>query len=577
MKIRFSWRAQLIVVIEAVLILFMMAILWYINICLFPLLLHYNEENQLQTLQYVADELEDRCNDMESLSAEILTHQVVQKFYRGDYGMDKEGVLLRQDIVKELDRQLQNNSMLYSIIVRTSDGAEVRAEKTSTYNSAGNTWSLAGGEGKWSLTEKPARTADSSMQEYLFNFDNFYQGFGKGVQIRLNIDESAVREIYSGFLENGESDILICDQNGLVLSCSNPEEIGSVFQEIVERAQASTQGEGGSFVIQNSVQVIYLTIPQLNWIVLERMPVASFKQDIDNVRNILIWLLLFSTIILNLFIFFMMKKMLLPLQNLTYAMHQVQRGKMGYQILAEYHNEFDEIVETFNSMSKSIPELVEQNRVKEEQKQRYALSALRAQINPHFLFNTINTIKWMAISQQAMNIKAALDKLLILLRPLFKDTAEEITLQEELEYTANYISLVNLRFGGNIDLTADIPDKLLVQKVPSFILQPVIENCVEHGFQGDYRQAEINVGCEESTGCFVLAVQDNGKGISDERIAQIRQKLETEEQMVQNGDKLGLANVNLRIRLKYGKDYGVSLTHGKNGGTLILIKLPQIQ
>ena len=82
MKIRFSWRAQLIVVIEAVLILFMMAILWYINICLFPLLLHYNEENQLQTLQYVADELEDRCNDMESLSAEILTHQVVQKFYQ---------------------------------------------------------------------------------------------------------------------------------------------------------------------------------------------------------------------------------------------------------------------------------------------------------------------------------------------------------------------------------------------------------------------------------------------------------------------------------------------------------------
>lgn len=224
----------------------------------------------------------------------------------------------------------------------------------------------------------------------------------------------------------------------------------------------------------------------------------------------------------------------------------------------------------------SIPELVEQNRIQEEQKQQYALSALRAQINPHFLFNTINTIKWMAISQQAMHIKSALDRLLILLRPLFKDTTDETTLQEELEYVENYISLVNLRFAGNVVMTADIPERLRAQKIPCFILQPVIENCMEHGFQRDYRQAEIVVSCEESGGDLILTVQDDGKGITDEKIAEIHRKLDAPGQMLQNGNKLGLANVNLRIRLKYGQDYGIRLEHGQAGGTAVRIKIPRI-
>ena len=566
MKIRISWRAQLMLMIESILALLTIVMVWYINSYLFGMLLRYNEDNQMQTLQYIGEKISGECAAMETLSATILTTESVQELSGGEDEMDKAGILLRQEIVGELDRHLNSQPLLHSIEIRTSGGAEVRTESNYTSNLHKTAVALENGQDKWSLASMPVRGQAGNQQAYYLCMSNTYRVAGGTVQIVLSLDGQEMQQIYADFVQSGETEIVLCSQDGVILSSQNEEEIGTVFEVLPAYAQEEAQG---SFVFQDQMQVVYLTIPGLGWIVAERMPVAHFRRDINEVRNILIWLLAITMVVLNFLLHFALKRALLPLQDLGYAMRRVQAGKIGYQIRTVYHNEFDEIVATFNSMSQSIPELV-------EQRQKYALSALRAQINPHFLFNTINTIKWMAVSQHVPQIKSALDKLLILMRPLFKENDEEIPLKEELEYVSNYVSLVNLRFGGNVRMTADVPERLLSRKVPRFILQPVMENCIEHGFRGDYSRAEVTVGCEETASGLILTVQDNGRGIPEEKIAEVMQKLETPDNLLQNGDKLGLANVSQRIRMKYGKSYGLSITRGETGGTVVTLKLPRI-
>ena len=574
MKIHHSWRLQLFVFVEVVLALLAAALLWYINTCLFDLLLRYNEENQMKTLQYVEGEMSAECARVEELSGALLANQEVQKFFSGSYGMDKEGVLLRREIIQNLDSQMQSNSALHSIAIRTSDGAEIHNESNYTLNSAGQTWKLSGGQDKWCFREMPVRLGKNAAPAYLLSYTATYQSLRRELQITLSLDERKIRSIYQGFLEDGQSAFFICDQKGMIITASSPEKTGTDAGELLAQMEDPQQG---SFIFGNRDQVVYLSMPGLGWVIVKQMPVEHFRRDIDHVQTILIWVLVVSVLVLNLLLFFGVKQLSRPLQSLKYAMRQVQDGRLGYQIGEVYRNEFDDITRTFNDMSSSISALVRQNRIKEEQKQLYALSALRAQINPHFLFNTINTIKWMAISQQATHIKSALDRLLVLLRPLFKETTDEITLQEELEYVSNYICLVNLRFGGNITIAVNIPQELLARKIPCFILQPMIENSISHGFQGDYSQAAIAVSCEEQEDCLLLTVHDNGSGIPEERLSKLRSRLENPEPMLQNGDKLGLPNVNLRIQLKYGREYGVTLASDGLHGTDVHLRLPRIE
>lgn len=572
MKVRISWKAKLILVIEAILIILMVVLLWYINSHLFQLLFRYNKENQLKTLRYISGELSGDYVTMQTLTSSIFTNTDVNDFYMEGYGMDRTSILVRQKVVSYLNQQLHNYPDIYSIFIQTDNGQiGVEADYTYFYLNPGNT-SMEDAK-KWSLNEIPQHSDRQKEKGFLITYSKTYQYQGEKVTIVLNFYEKAIRDNYTSVIQSGDADILLCDTTGRILSSSGSD-IGTVFEPFERQVKGGSQG---SFIVDDTTQVIYLAVPNMGWFIVEKMTIEQFNKDIDGVRKTLTYLLILSMLFINLFLYLSMKRLLHPMKTLTKAMRQIRDGKVGYQIDAVYHNEFDDIIQTFNAMSQSTAQLIEQNRLKEEQKQRYALSALRAQINPHFMFNTINTIKWMAIAQKAEHIKSALDMLQQLIRPLFRENTGEITLQEELDYVSNYINLINLRFGGNMEMCVDIPEESYQQKIPSFIIQPIIENCVEHGFHGNYSVAKIWISCEITGRDFYLIIQDNGGGIPEDKLAEIRRKLDATDTMLQNGEKLGLANVNLRIRLKYGNDYGITLEQGTGGGTRVLVKLPQIE
>ena len=558
-----SWRAHLILICESVLVIFAIVMVLYINSCLFQMLLENNEANQLKTLQYIKQEILDECASMENVSASIILSQNVKRFSHDSHGMDRDGILLRRDIVQELDKYLSNWPILHSISVRNASGAEVRTENNYTYNVFHGTESPNYAVDYWQLISLPAHSRQIEQFISLLSFTHTYHLFEGQVQIVLNIAENSFADLYSGFVEDSAMEIFLCKTDGQILSSTNSNEIGTTF-DLTDQLNDNQ----GTIVHGNDI-LVYLTIPKLDWIVIERMPVTVFRRDIIRMRTILFWLLVGSMLILNVLLSFAIKRFLEPLRNLEYAMLRIQEGKIGYQIQEIYNNEFDTIIQTFNYMSQSIPKLV-------EQRQKYELSALRAQINPHFLFNTITTIKMMAVAQNAPHIKSALDKLVVLLRPLFKETNEETTLKEELDYTENYISLINLRFGGNVIFTSDVPDRLLSRRVPRLILQPIIENSIEHGFCGDYSRANITISCDETSLGMELTIQDNGIGIPEEKMAELQQQINSDDTVLSSGNKVGLKNVNHRIKVRYGDPYGISLAQNPLGGAIVIIKVPRI-
>lgn len=569
MKIRITWRAQLIIFIEVTLCLLIGVIVWYINSYLFGRMLQSTEDNRLKTFQRMTEEISLCRDEMEDLANTIFINSKIHEFCSESYGMDAIGVVLRKDSLDYLSQLLRSNKLLHSILIRTSDGYELGAERNYTYNSSGAAWSDPGENGKWSLQKIPAHVPSQKDGTAVVSLPFVYTLEDKKVEIVMNLSEVQFRRLYSDLSEKDTPELFLCDPDGKIISSSGVE-LGTHFRAF---NQQNPQDQQGGFVFDDR-QIIYDAPPGLGLVIVEQIPLEELYREIDELQAILVWLLLGSFFCINLFLFFMMKKMLAPLRTLIDAMGMVQRGQVGYQIHEVYHNEFGDIIGNFNQMSGSISSLIERNHKSEEQKLFYALSALRAQINPHFLFNTINMIKWMAIALQADHIKSALDKLMILLRPLFKDNVDEVTLKEELEYTGNYIDLVNLRFGGNVELSVLLSPEQLQQKVPYFILQPIIENCVKHGFQQDYSQAKIEISCREGTDWLELSVQDNGKGISDEKIAAFEEKLD--EAILQNGDRLGLRNVHMRIRLKYGAPYGLRIQKNASGGATVIVKLLRI-
>lgn len=569
MKMRISWRVQFIVFIEVTLCLLMAAVLWYIDSLVFQMLFRYTEDSQLQTFKRIESEITACRKEIEELSNAVFINSDIYDFYSEPRFEDTEGVLARREAVSFLNQQLFMNPMLHSIFVRTADGCEIGVERAYIHNSYKQYDWPTGSGGVWSANKLPPRPANNNTGDNVVSLSSIYKSDAKSVEIIINLSAVGFRSLYSEFANGVSSKLFICNKSGEIISSSSLTEPGEMFEPFNNTMLENPQG---SFVFENSTQIVYSSFSGQDWILVEQIPLDQFHKEINELKLKLVWLLILSLLVCGLFIFFAIKKMFSPLRVLVAAMWRLQNGDISYRITKIYNNEFGDIINTFNSMSGGIEDLMEKNRITEEQKLDYAMSALRAQINPHFLFNTINMIKWMAISQKANHIKSALDMLMILLRPLFKENIDEVPLSEEIEYAKNYIGLVNLRFGGNMEMETELSKELLDTPVPCFILQPIIENCVRHGFMQDYSQAKIEISGIKDDGGFRLIISDNGKGISEEAAAEIQSKLDTA--VIKNGDRLGLSNVHMRIKLKYGEGFGVSIRQAETGGTAVIVKLP---
>jgi two-component system sensor histidine kinase YesM len=248
------------------------------------------------------------------------------------------------------------------------------------------------------------------------------------------------------------------------------------------------------------------------------------------------------------------------------------------------NDEIGSLGETVIDMETRINDLFDKLRGESEVRERYHFQALRAQINPHFLFNTLNTIRWMALIRKADNIADAVSALVKMLEYSISGKRELVALREELDMIRNYMYIQNYRYGEDYKVSIDIPEELGEYRIIKFILQPIVENAFLHAFKNVSWKKTIRIAGHAEEDCLKLYVRDNGAGVDSRRVDEINEGLNREDRQIdqqidQKIDQketagIGLFNVHERIRVEYGEGFGLRFKSVIGEGTEVEYTLP---
>ena len=233
----------------------------------------------------------------------------------------------------------------------------------------------------------------------------------------------------------------------------------------------------------------------------------------------------------------------------------------------------------FNTMLKRLDQLIQKNYIQQLEKKEAQLKSLQLQINPHFLYNTLETISSLAAIKNVFDICDLCEKLGDIFRySLGKNYGEYVPLEQEIRHIQNYIFIQKSRFENQFDVIYDLQESLLKSQVLRFILQPIIENALSHGLKAKRDKGIVTITVKQKEGSLYIQVEDNGIGMTESQLVALKEYIQVNE--VSKIDKkkgIGIRNVNQRIKLACGNQYGITIKSKPDEGTCFTIKLPFIQ
>lgn len=261
-----------------------------------------------------------------------------------------------------------------------------------------------------------------------------------------------------------------------------------------------------------------------------------------------------------------------PIKELRDSMREVEKGNLeDVKVTVSSQSEIGSLENSFNLMTAQIRQLMEQNIYEQEQKRKSELRALRSQINPHFLYNTLDSIIWMAEggkNKEVVRMTAALARLL---RQSISNDNELIPLEKEIGYAGSYLIIQKMRYRDKLEYEIEIEDEIKDQKIINLVLQPLVENAIYHGIKYKGSKGLVRITGYGERDKIVLKVTDNGIGMDAETLAEIFDRSRDRE----GNNGVGVYNVQNRIQLYYGPDYGLHFESVLGEGTTAIIVIPK--
>ncbi|WP_284645173.1 cache domain-containing sensor histidine kinase [Paenibacillus silviterrae] len=262
-----------------------------------------------------------------------------------------------------------------------------------------------------------------------------------------------------------------------------------------------------------------------------------------------------------------------PLKTLESHMKLVEKGNFEQRADIESTNEIGKLARSFNLMIGKIKELMQQIVQEQEKKRISELKALQAQIKPHFLYNTLDSIIWMAETGKMSEVIHMTTALAKLLRSSISKGEELVPIAVELEQIRSYLTIQQIRYRRKFTYSIDVPEELHKAKVMKLVLQPIVENAIYHGMKHKAEPGHIRISGRRVDGVIELAVTDDGVGMSPEKARTLLTEPRTEtDGYTRSG--VGVHNVNLRIELYFGTDYGLHFESELEEGTTVTIRIP---
>lgn len=322
-----------------------------------------------------------------------------------------------------------------------------------------------------------------------------------------------------------------------------------------------------------------------NWDLQLSIPMDDLRQPIVGIRTTMIWIGAATLVMALLIAYRFSASITTPIQNLRRGMKRAEKGDWTQLPLSGNQDEVDELIVSYNSMVRKLSELIEQvyiaestKREAEVERQKAEFQALQLQINPHFLYNTLETIVCFPTVQDSQEVSEIVKSMAAMLRYAVQTTLEEVTVVNEVKHVLHYMAILKYRFGKEFEFDDEIPPEYLLKKMVRLTLQPLIENVFQHAFrEGIEEYHRIQIRAEETEAAFIVSVIDNGAGMAMSTLTELRSRLETKRltEVTEGKGGIGILNVHRRVQLVFGEQYGLEIESELGAGTTVRLVMPK--
>jgi two-component system sensor histidine kinase YesM len=412
----------------------------------------------------------------------------------------------------------------------------------------------AGGEAVWFLDmDEQGEVKNLYITRSIYDISNYEEIGLMAILIRKEALEGVYGDLSTEFMQS----IAIVSDAGewIIGSGERTRRLQETYEELDFKGKNHSVDEEGRILLS------FKELENPNWRILAEISVDKLNEDLYAFRTYFMIIIAATLLILSVLSIFFAMDILTPIKRLVQGMKTMQESKTHDEIIIDRQDELGYLSQCFNDMSREIDILV--NRVYKEQltRKEAEIKTLQAQINPHFLFNTLESINWMARLNNVDEISEMVTALSALMEAGIGKGGPLVTIKEEIDFVDSYILIMKNRYGERLDFNKSIDSSLLGIKVPKLLLQPLVENAIYHGVDKFRKQGKIYLIIRKIDQRVEIEVLDNGQGMTEENIRELNKNLNEGNDAYlfseNSGMGIGLKNVNRRIKLFYGVEYGV--------------------
>ncbi|MCB6201443.1 sensor histidine kinase [Extibacter muris] len=397
----------------------------------------------------------------------------------------------------------------------------------------------------------------------------------------IHMNSDILGNVLQSVNSNEYQQCLIIDNNKKIIYHPDSDYIGTQYRE-ARVSELLTVQNGYMESLSEKGYLVFSTSPVTGWSVVCVVDNEYIMDSINRLRLFLILTALFCVILSVYFASYISRTISDPVARLQRKMHQVGEGDFDIRAATGASDEIGQLTMSFDKMVERTKQLIENVYQSEIYQKEAELNALQAQINPHFLYNTLQTIDMMAEEEEADEISDACQALSKIFRYSINRGQEFVHVQDELVHIENYMLIQKLRFGNKLDVRYDIQEDCRELYIVKLLIQPMVENAVVHGMENVLNKCLVTIRVYRDRDCLYAEVEDNGTGIGTEQLDELNEKLgqSGEQKMVHEVDyvrshrSIGLENTNARIKLYFGQEYGITITSEEGTGTKVRIRLP---
>ena len=395
--------------------------------------------------------------------------------------------------------------------------------------------------------------------------------------ILIDLDYSILSRIFGDLKLPNRGSFYLYDDDGLLVYKNEVEDIS----DVVKKNYDLMNKDSGNFIVDykgKRYELIYAKSDYSSW---RLVGVISYRELMKNAvfqRNTSFLVILLCLLISIVISSIVVSNTYRPLLKLVGAMKKVEDGDFDTRVYINTGDEMDHLGKGFNQMVQKLQDLISRVYREEQMKKEAELNALQAQVNPHFLYNTLNSIRFLAKKHDVSDIRNITNSLINLCRSCIESGRKFITLQQELELVSHYINIQKLRYGDVFVFKYNIQPHLNKCLIPRFSVQPLVENALFHGLM-TAGGGTISVDVAERGKVVEITVEDDGSGIDEDIYSVIIANInEPCADVFRNKglNSIGIKNISDRVKLYFGEEYGLCITSSKGNGTKVVLKIPRI-